>query len=174
MRSHGGPSMQPFKHPRGKDLANQRGGLSTPVAGGVERPFHSTPLSRGVRGGLRGGWSPNGIRVRSTPLGMPSMPPPGHPSMHPSTTPPLPPSATPLAPPRENPLSHHVLRHGEEGGAKGGEGGHPKKCTFPPMTHLGGLRTPLTPPLKCSCYMEGGCEGGQNGVISKMCSRAGG
>ena len=48
------------------------------------------------------------VRVRSTPLGGPSMPPPGHPSTHPSTTPLLPPSATLLAPPAKTPLSDHV------------------------------------------------------------------
>ena len=84
------------------------------------------------------------------------MPPPGHPSTHPSTTPLLPPSATLLAPPAKTPLAHHVLRHGEEGGAKGGEGGTFQNMYIPPMTHLGGLRTPLTPPPNCSCYMEGG------------------
>ena len=98
--------------------------------------------------------------MRSTPLGMPSVPPPGHPSMHPSTTLPLPPSATPLAPPRENPLSHHVLRHGEEGGAKGGEGGHPKKMYISAHDTFGGVENPPHTPPELLLLHGGGLRGG--------------
>jgi len=75
----------------------------------------STPLSRGVRGGVESEWDSSAIRPPGHALHDPSWPP-----LHaPLNNTPIAPLGHPLGPPRENPLSHHVLCHGEEGGVKG-------------------------------------------------------